>query len=61
MNSKEYPDDIEFVPSNPSKVWYVDLGSLYYSSDTGRTWTEQKIYNGKLWGRDLVFIDSAHG
>ncbi|MHB8339043.1 MAG: T9SS type A sorting domain-containing protein [Ignavibacteriaceae bacterium] len=61
MNSKEYPDDIEFVPTNPSKVWYVDLGSLYYSSDTGRTWTEQKIYNGKLWGRDIVFTDSTHG
>ena len=34
---------------------------MYYSSDTGRTWTEQKIYNGQLWGRDLVFTDSTHG
>ncbi|MHB1686471.1 MAG: YCF48-related protein [Ignavibacteriaceae bacterium] len=61
MGSKDWPNDIEFIPGNPSKVWYVDLGSLYYSQDTGRTWTEQKIYNGKLWGRDLVFTDSTHG
>ena len=61
MGSKDWPNDIEFIPGNPSKVWYVDQSSLYYSQDTGRTWTEQKIYNGKLWGRDIVFTDSTHG
>lgn len=61
ISSTGWPNDIEFVPGNPSKVWYVDSGSLYYSQDTGRTWSEQKIYNGQLWGRDLVFTDSTHG
>lgn len=61
ITSTAYPNDFEFIPGDPSKVWYVNLGSLYYSADTGRTWTEQKIYNGQLWGRDLVFTDSTHG
>ena len=61
MNSKEYPDDIEFVPGHPNEVWYVDLGSIYFSSDTGRTWTEQNVYSGNLSGRDIVFTDSTHG
>ncbi len=61
LSSTAHPIDLEFVTGNPSKVWYVDLQSLYYSSDTGRTWTEQKIYNGQLWGRDLKFTDSTHG
>jgi photosystem II stability/assembly factor-like uncharacterized protein len=61
MNTKGWPNDIEFLPGNPAKVWYVDLESLYYSQDTGRTWVEQKIFNGALSGRDLVFTDSTHG
>ncbi len=61
IDSEAWPTDIEFIPGNPSKVWYVDLDSLYFSSDNGRTWTGQKIYNGKLLGRDLKFTDSMHG
>lgn len=61
-DNSAYPTDIEFVPGNPSKVWFVNNGgSLYYSSDTGRTWTEQKIYNGPLHGEDIIFTDSTHG
>jgi photosystem II stability/assembly factor-like uncharacterized protein len=61
LNSKGWPNDVEFLPGDPSKVWYVDLDNLYYSSDTGRTWKEQKIYDGALWGRDLIFTDNEHG
>ena len=57
----DWPDDFEFLPGLPSKVWYTDMGGLYFSSDTGRTWTEQKIYDSSLKGRDLVFTDKNHG
>ncbi len=53
--------DIEFVPGHPSELWFVDLVNLYFSSDTGKTWTEQKIYNGNLNGSEIVFTDSTHG
>ncbi|NOZ03192.1 MAG: hypothetical protein GXO92_01095, partial [FCB group bacterium] len=33
--------DIEFSPSNPSRVWFSDTDHIYYSNDTGRTWAEQ--------------------
>jgi len=39
--------DIEFIPSEPSKVWFTTLKSanshsgLFFSSDTGRTWSQQ--------------------
>jgi hypothetical protein len=57
----EWPNDVEFLPGDPSKVWFVSDSSLYFSSDTGRTWTEQKIYDSSLKGRDLVFTDKNHG
>jgi photosystem II stability/assembly factor-like uncharacterized protein len=61
IDSHGWPNDIEFVPGYPAQVWYIDQEGLYFSQDTGRTWTEQKIYNGPLIGRDLVFTDSMHG
>jgi hypothetical protein len=56
-----YPSDIDFVPMYPSELWFVDLVNLYFSSDSGKTWAEQKIYDGNLNGSDIVFTDSTHG
>ncbi len=53
----QWGNDIEFLKGDPSKVWMVDLSNLYFSSDTGRTWTKQM--NAK--GRDIVFADKQHG
>jgi photosystem II stability/assembly factor-like uncharacterized protein len=61
INAQGWANDLEFLPGDPSKVWYVDSKGLYFSRDTGRTWVEQKIYNGTLSGRDIVFTDSTHG
>ena len=50
-------NDFEFVPGNPAKVWFTDNTRLFFSTDTGRTWTQQ-------WpkgGRDIVFTDALHG
>ncbi len=54
-------NDIEFLPGDPSKVWFTDGPSLFYSSDTGRTWVEQEIFDGDLGGRDIIFTDDNHG
>ena len=51
-------NDIEFAPGDPSRVWLTDNKKLFFSSDTGRTWTAQ-ISNCK--GRDIVFADSWNG
>jgi len=56
-----YASDLEFVPGHPSELWFVDLVNLYFSSDTGRTWAEQKIYSNNLNGSEIVFSDSTHG
>jgi photosystem II stability/assembly factor-like uncharacterized protein len=46
-----------FLPENPAKVWMTDDVKLYFSADTGRTWTE-KLDKG---GRDIQFTDSLYG
>lgn len=56
----EYGEDIEFIPGDPSKVWIVDKHAVYFSSDTGRTWTEQ-FSNPDAIFWDIVFVDSNHG
>jgi len=33
--------EFDFVPGDPSKVWMADYSKLYFSADTGRTWTLQ--------------------
>ena len=59
--SGTFYSDLEFVPHHPSEIWFVDSNNLYFSADTGRTWTSQNIYNGNLQGEDIVFTDSNHG
>ncbi|MCX6144966.1 MAG: T9SS type A sorting domain-containing protein [Ignavibacteriales bacterium] len=54
-------NDIEFLPGNPARVWYTDYNNLLFSSDTGRTWSQQVIDTGKVFGRDIVFTDATHG
>jgi len=57
---QNYPSDLEFVPGNPSELWFANSVNLYFSTDTGRTWTAQKIYNGNLNGSEIVFTDNNH-
>jgi len=54
----DWGNDIEFVPGNPSKVWMTDNSKLYFSTDTGRTWTQELSVNG---GRDIIFVDDKYG
>lgn len=54
-------NDIEFVRGDPSKVWFTDWLGLYFSSDSGKTWTEEKLSDSELKGRDIVFTDDNSG
>jgi photosystem II stability/assembly factor-like uncharacterized protein len=52
-----YGNNFCFMPNNPARVWLTDKLKLYFSSDTGRTWTE--VFS--QGGRDIAFTDSMHG
>ncbi|MBD3383955.1 T9SS type A sorting domain-containing protein [candidate division KSB1 bacterium] len=56
-NDFSWGNDIEFAPNDPSKVWMTDNQKLYFSSDTGKTWTEQQSFGC----RDISFIDDRNG
>ncbi len=54
-----WPNDIEFFPDDPAKVFAVFGSSLFFSNDTGRTWTE--ISTPWIHSfRDIVVTDSQH-
>ncbi|MFZ1292553.1 MAG: T9SS type A sorting domain-containing protein [Melioribacteraceae bacterium] len=57
-DSTGWANDIEFIPNNPAQVWFTDHRNLFFSEDTGRTWTKQNI---EIKGRDIVFVDENHG
>jgi len=56
----EWGNDIEFSPADPAKIWLADSFSLYFSSDTGRTWTAQ-LPNAGGHCTDIKFLDSDNG
>lgn len=51
-----WPNDIEFIKGDPSRVWAASA-SLFYSTDTGRTWSKQMTTHGN----DIAFLDATHG
>lgn len=58
--SFSWGSDIEFIPENPSKVWYSRGGSLFFSSDTGKTWTNELTLD-YISFNDLVFTNEKNG
>lgn len=52
--------DIEFAPKDASNIWLMDYNHVFFSNDTGKTWTEQFFIPG-FAGQDLIFIDSQNG
>jgi len=53
--------DIEFLPGNPSNVWFTDYNNLFFSSDTGNTWQEVDIGLSDLRARNIEFSDNNKG
>ncbi|MDQ7816153.1 MAG: T9SS type A sorting domain-containing protein [Melioribacteraceae bacterium] len=56
-----WPMDFEYMPGNPSQIWFVTVEDLYFSQDGGKTWEKQKVSEGELKGVDIVFVDKKHG
>ncbi|MEE9429480.1 MAG: YCF48-related protein [Melioribacteraceae bacterium] len=61
IDSAGWGNDFEFIPNDPSKVWFTDFKDMYYSNDTGSTWTKQIMPKEKIEGRDIVFTDNNNG
>ena len=60
--SRHWGEAFSFAPGNPAKVWFLDSDDLYFSSDTGRTWTAQLHMPWSSGsGRDVVFTDAQNG
>jgi photosystem II stability/assembly factor-like uncharacterized protein len=56
--------DIEFIPGKPSDVWMIAGNKAFFSSNTGRTWTEEMhipILTPAYGFRDMAFTDKNHG
>jgi len=53
--------DIEFLKNDPSKIWFTNSNSLFFSNDSGKTWSEQFFPDTSIDGRDIVFTDAKCG
>jgi photosystem II stability/assembly factor-like uncharacterized protein len=38
-----YGVDFEFVKTDPSKIWFITIDTLYFSQDSGKTWNSDPI------------------
>lgn len=61
MANTSWGEDIEFVPGHPEKVWFADYDNLYFSGDSGKSWSVIDVADEKLGGRDIVFTDENVG
>ena len=57
----KWGNDFEFIPGNASKAFFTDFDKLYFSNDTGSTWTEIIVDTIDLDGRDIIFTDENNG
>ncbi len=57
---ENWPDDIEFSVKDPSKVWYLNSGKLFFSSDMGASWTEI-VLTESFVGMDIEITEDNKG
>ena len=57
----DWGNDFEFVPGEPSRVWYTNGVKLFFSNDTGRTWTAQGFSLSNIRGRDIIIPNQGCG
>ena len=57
---RSWGQDIEFAPSNPSKIWFASNRAIFLSTDYGSTWTEH-TYEFDMKFYDLIFTDDDSG
>jgi photosystem II stability/assembly factor-like uncharacterized protein len=49
--------DFEFVKDDPSKVWFCTNNNLYFSGDSGKTWSLDSLSSKFAHSSDLVVVD----
>jgi photosystem II stability/assembly factor-like uncharacterized protein len=49
--------DFEFLPDDPSKIWFASKSKLYFSDDTAATFQEQFISSESIYIRDIHCVD----
>jgi hypothetical protein len=54
-------NDFEFVPNDPSKIWFTNMNTLFFSSDTGKTWVHKPLLYSQARMRDIEFINPKIG
>lgn len=54
------PRCLEFLPGNPAKIWLSIEWKLFFSEDSGKSWTEYP-FEGDFWSFDIEFVDDLHG
>lgn len=57
-NDPNWGIDVEFHPTDPSKVWFAGGNQVFFSSDSGVTWNVEFSNSGI---RDIVFVDENTG
>lgn len=60
-DSQDWGKDFQFLPGNPEKMWFLSTENLYFSSDSGKSWTKDPVSNSFTRGRKLVFTNSNAG
>jgi photosystem II stability/assembly factor-like uncharacterized protein len=55
--------DIEFIPDHPERVYFTEMYSLFFSSDSGMTWSAvfEIPENSQEFIRDIEFNDIDNG
>jgi photosystem II stability/assembly factor-like uncharacterized protein len=53
--------DIEFLPNMPNNIWFSDYDNLYFSADTGDTWSIIKLADSVLGARNIEFLNDFVG
>jgi photosystem II stability/assembly factor-like uncharacterized protein len=54
------PRCLEFLPTDPGKIWLSISENLFFSEDSGKNWTEYTIGEG-FKSYDIDFVDALHG
>ncbi len=57
LSTAGHGSDFEFLPDDPEKVWFTTLDTLYFSSDSGKTWTKDNLSESFIRGQDLKIVD----
>jgi photosystem II stability/assembly factor-like uncharacterized protein len=59
--SSDWGKDFRFLSSDPAKMWFLSTNNLYFSADSGKSWTKDPVSYSFSKGRKLVFKNDNGG